>query len=66
MKTNCCLTCELGERCECLNHGGMCKNPAAVALGKLGGSKTSEKKKKAVAQNLEKAREAKKKQPQEN
>lgn len=42
------------------------KNPAAVALGKLGGSKTSEKKKKAVAQNLEKAREAKKKQPQEN
>lgn len=38
----------------------MDKNPAAVALGTLGGSKTSEKKKKAAAQNLEKAREAKK------
>ena len=37
----------------------MDKNPAAVALGTLGGSKTSEKKKKAAAQNLEKAREAK-------
>lgn len=35
------------------------KNPAAVALGKLGGSKTSEKKRLASIKNLEKARKAK-------
>ena len=39
------------------------KNPAAVALGRLGGQKggksTSEAKKKALRENLKKAREAK-------